>query len=743
MNTASFLQAFHPGGPWVLTSITVDRKGMETVTFSEMQDAVTWAAKHNGKRNLYFNVNRSSRPLTKKAQKDDITAAAYLHVDVDARAREDLTTEFERIKKALTEFVPAPTFIIFSGGGYQAFWQLKEAITDPPTKVEAYNKQLENLLGGDHCFNVDRIMRLPGTMNIPDAKKVERGRVATMAEVHHHDPEAVYTLANFTPAVLQPAGAEAAKVTVPDEVKHLGSVDELAKWGVPDRVKMVIVQGHDPDTPKQGDNSRSAWVFDVVCQLVRCKVPDEVIYAVLTDPNFEISSSILDKGSNARKYATRQMARAKDEVEDPQLRKLNERFVVIGNLGGKCKVVEEVYDNVLNRPRLTKQSFQDFRNRYSSEYVTIGKKQVQLGAWWLGHPGRRQYDYLVFSPNQEVPNAYNLWQGFSCTPAVGDKHAGYLAHLRDNICGGVEEYYSYLLGWLARAVQKPDSPGETAVVLRGKSGTGKSFFAKHFGSLWGRHFLPVADAKHLVGSFNAHLRDCVVLFGDEAFFAGDKKHESVLKTLITEESMMIEHKGVDAEVSPNFIHLILASNSEWVVPMGATERRFFVLDVGDSHQKDTRYFQAIAKDMARGGREHLLHMLMTHDLQGFDVRNVPTTAALMEQKMHSLGPMHEWWLEKLQADTFETEVPVDELVGDYVRSCVQYNVPRRGSAVKLSMFLRSVCPTGYPRRVRSSKGARRYSLQFPPLHELRVYWDGLYGFQSSWAKEEALGREIF
>jgi hypothetical protein len=35
-----------------------------------------------------------------------------------------------------------------------------------------------------------------------------------------------------------------------------------------------------------------------------------------------------------------------------------------------------------------------------------------------------------------------------------------------------------------------------------------------------------------VGNFNVHLRDCVMLFADEAFCDGDKQHESVLKTLI-------------------------------------------------------------------------------------------------------------------------------------------------------------------------------------------------------------------
>src|SRR5579864_4939309 len=107
---------------------------------------------------------------------------------------------------------------------------------------------------------------------------------------------------------------------------------------------------------------------------------------------------------------------------------------------------------------------------------------MPLGQWWISHPLRREYETVVFAPGKEIPEAYNLWQGFSCEAVPGDCGL-FLEHIRQNICQGNEEYYEYIIAWMARCVQQPDCPGEVAIVLRGEMGTGKGIFARHFGSL--------------------------------------------------------------------------------------------------------------------------------------------------------------------------------------------------------------------------------------------------------------------
>lgn len=766
MPSIKFLKKWAPEGPWVLTSIQVDKKGIATKTFypKDEKDLKAWLNQYNGKRNIYFHVNPPLHDLNSKANREDIKSVDWLHVDIDPRPEGDLDKERERCLALLTtelpRGVPKPSVIIFSGGGYQGFWKLKEPIPvngdlGLAEDAKLYNQQLELLFGADNCHNIDRIMRLPGTMNIPDARKLKKGRKEELATLLTFEKDD-YDIKQFTKAAsVQMAGDTGFgghnEVTISGNVERVADMSELDQWGVEDRVKVIIVQGCHPDQPKEGDNSRSAWLFDVVCNLVRNEVPDDVIFSIITDPEFSISESVLAMKSNAEKYAIRQIGKAKENAIDPWLVKLNEAYAVIGNIGGKCRVVEETMDHGLNRTTLTRQSFEDFRNRYMNKTIQVGSdangvpKFVAVGKWWLLHPKRRQYETIVFAPGMEVTSAYNMWKGFACTSQPGDCSL-FLDHIHDNVCGGSREIYDYFIGWMARCVQKPDSPGHSAIVLKGGRGVGKSIVAKEFGKLFGRHFLQVSNSSHLVGNFNSHLRDVLVLFADEAFYANDKKHESVLKTLITEETIPIEAKGVDVETAPNYVHLIMASNDDHVIPAGLDERRFLVLEVLPAHQKDTKYFRAILDQLENGGKEGLLNFLMTYDLSEFDVRTVPDTDALQEQKMLSLTPEQEWWYRKLQEGRllqhhteWQEHVVKDHLVDDYVNNARRFNVNRRGTATSLGKFLNRVVPglttkqfvaefeeptgDGFTRLTKR----RAYHYVIPSLEDCRAKWEELSG----------------
>lgn len=677
--SVAFLQDWRPEGPWALTSVHPDRPAIQGETFTDPLKVCDWLEERPDW-NHYFHVNGLMRSVKTKAKKSDVASLDWLHVDIDPEKRFDLSgdeqikhirEEQKRILKLAErppEGIPAPTVVLFSGGGYQLFWKLKEPIQlngDVPRaeKAELYNLQLEIEFGADPCHNADRIMRLPGTVNWPNQKKRDAGRVPALARVVEWRKDAEYDISQFLQAP-DPAdevtGGGRHEITVSDNVKRFGSVEELPE-ALSNRAKVIIVQGTDPDKPLTGDNSRSEWLFHACCAMVRAEMTDDEIYSVVTDPGFEISSSVLDKGTRIKSYAMRQIERARDAAIDPNLDDLNRKYAVIKDIGGRCRIMVESIDPILKRRRTSYQSAADFSLAFQNETV-VGFKSVTDGQgntsnvpvdipkakWWLSHSKRRQYNDVVFFPGGNANGSYNLWRGFSVDAKQGDCSL-YLKHILDNVCSGHQHHYNYLLNWMATCVQKPADQGHVAVVLQGARGTGKSFFADKFGKLFGSHYIAATNPKHIMGAFNAHLQSALVLFADEAFVAQDRRAESILKTLITERQLTIEAKGIDARICANFLHVIMASNDDWVVPAGEDERRFFVLRMGEDNKQDSNYFGEINDQLKDGGYEALLHTLLTRDLAGWDVRKVPNTKALQEQKMRTAGsdPLKEWWLDCL------------------------------------------------------------------------------------------------
>ncbi len=334
--------------------------------------------------------------------------------------------------------------------------------------------------------------------------------------------------------------------------------------------------------------------------------------------------------------------------------RFNVLYLVV-NEGGKAVILQPGYDPILKRRRYDRLAPADLRILYLNESVETGVDDkgnpIRKGAAdvWLRSPERRQYIAgVTFDPTNAVqPGVLNLWQGYAVKPEPGNWSL-MRSHIEAVICDGDPVRFNYLMGWMARMLQHPAEQGEVAVVMKGGEGTGKGTLAKCLKHVIGHHALAIANGKHLVGAFNSHLRDVVFLFADEAFFAGDRAHVGVLKSIITEPYLTVEAKYANAVEVPNYLHLMMASNEEWVIPASMDARRFLVLEVNDTAKNNHEYFAAIWKQMEAGGYAAMLHDLLAYNLSGFNVRAVPTTEGLQRQRKLSLPTTEAWWLDCLE-----------------------------------------------------------------------------------------------
>lgn len=215
--------------------------GLEGRTFAPgaWAEMAAWIDEREGRRNLYFSVNEpAAGSPDSKLSKGDIAAIRALHVDIDpkddpnsdpASRQAHAEAERKRLRTVVNELnagpVP-PSAAIDSGGGVQVLWRIAEKLDAAEWRatVEAQNYGIAEALAGDlPTRDIARVLRLPGTLNLPDAGKRAKGRVTRRATVLYlHDTK--YSLVEIA-ARYAPGSPVAHKDRKPEIQRLMGEID--------------------------------------------------------------------------------------------------------------------------------------------------------------------------------------------------------------------------------------------------------------------------------------------------------------------------------------------------------------------------------------------------------------------------------------------------------------------------------------------------------------------------------------
>jgi hypothetical protein len=343
----------------------------------------------------------------------------------------------------------------------------------------------------------------------------------------------------------------------------------------------------------------------------------------------------------------------------------------------------------------------------------------------------------------QILERYNLWRGWSVEAEEGDVEP-WLDFVTNVLADGNAAYANYIIAWAAQMVQNPMTKVGVGLVLRGRKGTGKTKFGELLGGLVKAHHKIVSRAEHVTGNFNRHLEDTLLLQADEAYWAGAKASEGALKDLLTNPNITIERKGVDAYTAANYTRILFTSNEEFVVPASLDERRFAVFDVGNSRKQDSEYFAALDNWYNSGGAEALLHYLRNFNLTNINLRLVPQTDALTDQKLEALDNVTEWLYNCLQNGEirenrvggnviqFGTEAPKAEIYDIYASSLRgnKFEVPVKSAPFwkKLKMYGdlfadgTQKCDAGHRYRTMKINTAEASRFIFEATNQLNIEW---------------------
>lgn len=324
-----------------------------------------------GTHNWYFAVNRiKPSAYNRKAKKSDIEAVLWLHVDID---------NLDALKRILAYDI-LPTVTIFSGGGYQCFYRLATPTTDFDL-AERCNRALARALGGDNCHNVDRVMRVPFTVNVPNAKKRAAGRVPTVSYIVEEatDWSRQYDIAIFAEETATAATA-VSPASQPCDVLPK-AIAELSVT-VTDTVRSLIEKGDDElapmGTPGARYPSRSEVVFRVACDLARAGCSDAEIAGILLNSDYGISSSVLEK-QQSKKYALKQAQSALATIGTgwPDMAKFGPRptlrntLLAIRRLGLHCE-----NDEFHRRKKIGGHALQAFQGELSDDGCAVLRHMI-------------------------------------------------------------------------------------------------------------------------------------------------------------------------------------------------------------------------------------------------------------------------------------------------------------------------------------------------------------------------------
>lgn len=192
MTTRDFLQVLWPedlSGIFYLS--TIEKKGdakalIDTYWFDDIGEAAGYIPKLNGA-DIYYGVGLAKeRPAGRNSKKvrckaDNVAAIPALWVDLDVEKKGSKKRYFPDRGSARTFLMSlplTPSILVWSGGGYHAYWLFEEPVeinNDGERQFfsdlsEGWQKYMRDRAGRDgiaidSTFNLDRILRVPGTVN--------------------------------------------------------------------------------------------------------------------------------------------------------------------------------------------------------------------------------------------------------------------------------------------------------------------------------------------------------------------------------------------------------------------------------------------------------------------------------------------------------------------------------------------------------------------------------------------------
>ena len=348
--------------------------------------------------------------------------------------------------------------------------------------------------------------------------------------------------------------------------------------------------------------------------------------------------------------------------------KMNQHYSKV-MMGGKFRIADNSTGELYF---YEKGAFKD----YNADLIAYGiikgeRKHASVVDLFMKSAEAKKFAEVTFNPAfvGDYGRVKNLFVGFPQTPVKGEAialseicdgldyeifHAQIkerypaclrlIEHLHDNVADGNVLAFAQLLAWCSEIITQPEINPGFCVILRGtERGTGKTTISDVMREVLGeRYHFKASKSEQITGRFNSHMKDKLLIVGEEMSWGGNRDLSAQLKDMITGHTHAVELKGVDIQQMPKYYRMMLVTNEDWVFNAAKDERRALIFDVNPAQAQNKEYFEplyASERKLKPELIEQFRNMLASMDTTGIDMMKPVQTDGLRSQIAESLNPM--------------------------------------------------------------------------------------------------------
>lgn len=344
-----------------------------------------------------------------------------------------------------------------------------------------------------------------------------------------------------------------------------------------------------------------------------------------------------------------------------QIEKLAEQFVMWYGPGVLLDL-----DMVVKGRGVPWMTYMQAKASMGGKNIVMGQNKVKMYEMLFGSTIIQRVMGLTFNPADDELLTQtseglmvNQWRGWTTTPhdkkVTNDDVRPFIDYVNDVLCSGIDAQAHWVMAWIADLFRNPGNKAGTALVLVGVQGAGKSFLGEHvIGAIVGpTHYVQLKDVTKLTDKFNTIIDNKVFVQCDEAIHSYQKDVASRLKSIITDKTITVEPKGINAYSKPSHMRLLFTSNEETgalFIDPSPYERRFSVLKVSAHRARDLEYWSMMHAWTA-ANLSKIMRWLLDYEYDRHLVNRPVQTAAKVDIQRVGVDIEVSWILSRL-ADGF-------------------------------------------------------------------------------------------